>query len=79
MWFQQEDAKCRTVRETIKLLHETFPGHHLFDRFGDQKWSPRSCDLTPLDLFLWGCIEGGNSTLHQRNSARFMWNGNVQF
>ena len=34
MWFQQDDATCHTVNETIQLLHETFPGRVL-SRFGD--------------------------------------------
>ena len=53
MWFQQDDATCHTADETIQLLHETFPGRVL-SRFGDRNWPPRSCDLTPLDFFLWG-------------------------
>jgi len=41
MWFQQDGATCHTARETIQLLHETFPGRVL-SRFGDQNWPPRS-------------------------------------
>ena len=26
-------------------------------RFGDQNWFPRSCDLTPLDFFLWDYLK----------------------
>ncbi|GFT49387.1 hypothetical protein TNCV_4583541 [Trichonephila clavipes] len=26
-------------------------------RFGPVKWTPRSCDLTPLDYFLWGYVK----------------------
>ncbi|XP_018359883.1 PREDICTED: uncharacterized protein LOC108759083 [Trachymyrmex cornetzi] len=56
MWFQQDGATCHTARETIQLLHETFPGRVL-SRFGDQNWPPRSCDLTPLDFFLWSYLK----------------------
>lgn len=56
MWFQQDGATCHTARETLQLLHETFPGRVL-SRFGDQNWPPRSCDLTPLDFFLWGYLK----------------------
>ena len=42
--------------ETLKLMHGTFPGRVL-SRFGDQNWPPRSCDLTPLDFFLWGYLK----------------------
>src|ERR1700761_3019106 len=56
MWFQQDGATCHTARETIQLLHETFPGRVLF-RFGDKNWPPRLCDLTPLAFFLWGNLK----------------------
>ncbi|GFY30813.1 uncharacterized protein TNCV_3119731 [Trichonephila clavipes] len=26
-------------------------------RFGPVNWPPRSCDLTPLDYFLWGYVK----------------------
>ncbi|EFN78033.1 hypothetical protein EAI_06421, partial [Harpegnathos saltator] len=35
MWFQQDGATCHTARETIQLLHESFPGR-VISRFGDQ-------------------------------------------
>jgi len=56
MWFQQDGATCHAARETIQLLHETFPGR-VISRFGYQNWPPRSCDLTPLDFFLWGFLK----------------------
>ncbi|KAK0166333.1 hypothetical protein PV328_004759 [Microctonus aethiopoides] len=56
MWFQQDDAICHTARETIQLLHGSFPGR-VISRFGDRNWPPRSCDLTPLDFFLWGFLK----------------------
>ncbi|GFX23975.1 uncharacterized protein TNCV_2730801 [Trichonephila clavipes] len=28
-------------------------GDRLISRFGSVNWPPRSCDLTPLDYFLW--------------------------
>ncbi|GFU32368.1 hypothetical protein TNCV_1314301 [Trichonephila clavipes] len=31
-----------------------FPG---ISRFGPVNWPPRSCDLTPLDYFLWGYVK----------------------
>ncbi|GFW25372.1 sodium-coupled monocarboxylate transporter 1 [Trichonephila clavipes] len=31
--------------------------HHLISRFGPVNWPPRSCDLTPLDYFLWGYVK----------------------
>ncbi|CAI6366855.1 unnamed protein product [Macrosiphum euphorbiae] len=38
------------------LLHTKFEGR-LISRCGDQNWPPRSCDLTPMDFFLWGYVK----------------------
>ncbi|GFW63673.1 transposable element Tcb2 transposase [Trichonephila clavipes] len=56
LWFQQDGATCHTARATIDLLKDTF-GDRLISRFGPVKWPPRSCDLTPLDYFLWGYVK----------------------
>ncbi|GFT83979.1 putative DD41D transposase [Trichonephila clavipes] len=32
-------------------------GDRLNSRFGPVNWPPRSCDLTPLDYFLWGYVK----------------------
>ncbi|GFV19198.1 uncharacterized protein TNCV_3224161 [Trichonephila clavipes] len=56
LWFQQDGATCHTARATIDLLKDTFGDRHI-SRFGPVKWSPRSCDLTPLDYFLWGYVK----------------------
>ncbi|GFU54305.1 transposable element Tcb1 transposase [Trichonephila clavipes] len=53
LWFQQDGATCHTARATIDLLKDTF-GDRIISRFGPVNWLPRSCDLTPLDYFLWG-------------------------
>ncbi|GFW86815.1 uncharacterized protein TNCV_2809701 [Trichonephila clavipes] len=55
LWFQQDGATCHTARATIDLLKDTFAGR-LISRFGPVNWPPRSCDLTPLDYFLWGYV-----------------------
>ncbi|GFX32801.1 transposable element Tc3 transposase [Trichonephila clavipes] len=52
LWFHQDGATCHTARATIDLLKDTF-GDRLISRFGPVNWPPRSCDLTPLDYFLW--------------------------
>ncbi|GFT17863.1 uncharacterized protein TNCV_4910431 [Trichonephila clavipes] len=48
------------ARATIDLLKDTF-GDRLISRFGPVSWwtvwPPRSCDLTPLDYFLWGYVK----------------------
>ncbi|GFU81152.1 transposable element Tc3 transposase [Trichonephila clavipes] len=56
LWFQQDGATCHTARDTIDLLKDTF-GDRLISRFGPVDWPPRSCDLTPLDYFLWGYVK----------------------
>ncbi|GFW28840.1 uncharacterized protein TNCV_201631 [Trichonephila clavipes] len=56
LWFQQDGATCHTARATIDLLKDTF-GDRLISHFGPVNWSPRSCDLTPLDYFLWGYVK----------------------
>ncbi|GFX65572.1 uncharacterized protein TNCV_5083081 [Trichonephila clavipes] len=56
LWFQQDGATCHTARATFILLKDTF-GDRLISRFGPVNWPPRSCDLTPLDYFLWGYVK----------------------
>ncbi|GFU64251.1 DUF4817 domain-containing protein [Trichonephila clavipes] len=56
LWFQQNGATCHTARATIDLLKDTF-GDRLISRFGPVNWPPRSCDLTPLDYFLWSYVK----------------------
>ncbi|GFU03647.1 DUF4817 domain-containing protein [Trichonephila clavipes] len=55
-WFKQDGATCHTARATIDLLKDTF-GDRLISRFGPVNWPPRSCDLTPLDYFLWSYVK----------------------
>ncbi|GFT34827.1 putative DD41D transposase [Trichonephila clavipes] len=54
--FQQDGATCHTAHTTIDFLKDTF-GDRLISRFGPVNWPPRSCDLTPLDYFLWGYVK----------------------
>ncbi|GFT89328.1 putative DD41D transposase [Trichonephila clavipes] len=56
LWFQQDGATSHTAFATIDLLKDTF-GDRLISRFGPVNWPPRSCDLTPLDFFLWGYVK----------------------
>ncbi|GFW91587.1 DUF4817 domain-containing protein [Trichonephila clavipes] len=56
LWFQQDGATCHTARATIDLLKDTF-GYRLISRFGPVNGPPRSCDLTPLDYFLWSYVK----------------------
>ncbi|GFX18612.1 DUF4817 domain-containing protein [Trichonephila clavipes] len=56
LWFQQDGATCHTARATIDLLKDTL-GDRLISRFGPVNWPPRSCDLAPLDYFLWSDVK----------------------
>ncbi|GFX83202.1 putative DD41D transposase [Trichonephila clavipes] len=56
LWFQQDGATCNTARAAIDLLKDTL-GDRLISRFGPVNLPPRSCDLTPLDYFLWGYVK----------------------
>ncbi|GFT54734.1 DUF4817 domain-containing protein [Trichonephila clavipes] len=56
LWFRQDGVTCHTAHATIDLLKDTF-GDRLISRFEPVNWPPRSCDLTPLDYFLWGYVK----------------------
>ena len=56
IWFQQDGATCHTPRETMDLLRSRF-GEQFISRFGLVDWPPRSCDITPLDFYLWGYVK----------------------
>ncbi|GFX81209.1 DUF4817 domain-containing protein [Trichonephila clavipes] len=56
LWFHQDGVTCHTARATIDLLKDAF-GDRLISRFRPVNWPPRSCDLTPLDYFLWGYVK----------------------
>ena len=56
MWFQQDGTTSHTARVTIDLWKGKF-GERVISRNGPVEWSPRSCDLTPLDFFLRGHIK----------------------
>lgn len=56
VYFQQDGATCHTTRENITFLQSKFP-QRVISRNSDFNWPPRSCDLTPLDFFLWGFLK----------------------
>ncbi|GFT73403.1 uncharacterized protein TNCV_150081 [Trichonephila clavipes] len=55
LWFEQDGVTCHTACATIDLLKDTF-GDRVISRFGPVNGPPRSCDLTPLDYFLWDYV-----------------------
>ena len=52
MWFQQDGATCHTACVTKSEF-----GEHFISRSEPLNWQPRSCDLMPLDYFLWGYVK----------------------
>ena len=51
--FQQDGATCYTAEATLDVLRPVFE-NRIISRRADFVWPPRSCDLTPLDYYLWG-------------------------
>lgn len=56
IWFQQDGATCHTAALTMDLLRQHFDDNFI-SRNGPVNWPPRSCDITPLDFFLWGYVK----------------------
>lgn len=56
MWLQQDGAPPHYHREVREFLDNNYPQKWI-GRGGFVQWPPRSCDLTPLDFFLWGYIK----------------------
>ena len=56
IWFQQDVATWHTAAATFDVLRPVFKDC-IFSRRTDVVWPPRSCDLTPLDYYLWGAVK----------------------
>ena len=56
IWFQQDGTTCHTAKATLDVLRPVFEDH-IISRRADNVWPPRSCDLTPLDYYLWGAFK----------------------
>lgn len=56
LYFQQDGAPPHISTANMEILRAKF-GESLISRNGPIKWPPRSCDLTPLDYFLWGYVK----------------------
>ena len=52
IWFQQDGATCHTTETTLNVLRPVFE-----DPRSDVVCPPQSCDLTPLDYYLWGAVK----------------------
>ena len=56
IWFQQDGATCHTDNITIDLLR-IVSENRIISRNSVVNWPPRSCDLIPLDYFLWETVK----------------------
>ena len=56
IWFQQDGATYHTAKDTLDFLCPVFEDR-VISRRADGLWPPQSCDLTPLDYYLWGTIK----------------------
>ena len=55
IWFQQGDATCHATEATVDVLLPVFEDAVIIRR-ADVIWPPGSCDLSPLDYYLWGAV-----------------------
>ena len=55
IWFQQKDATSHTAEATLDVLRPVFEVR-IISRSADVDRPHRSCDLTPLDYYLWGAV-----------------------
>ena len=57
IWLQQDGATCHTAEATLDVLRPLVFEDHTINRRAEVVWPPRSCDLTPLDYYLWGAVK----------------------
>ena len=56
IWFQHDGATCYTAEARLDVLRPVFEDRIVSLRV-DVIWPPQSCDLTPLDYYLWGAVK----------------------
>ena len=56
IWFHLDGATCRTADATLEVLRPVFQDR-IISRRANVVWPPRSCDLTPLDYYLWAAVK----------------------
>ncbi|KZC13210.1 hypothetical protein WN55_05887 [Dufourea novaeangliae] len=56
MWFQHDGCPAHYAKESRQLLQRQFPNRWI-GRDGEFPWPPRSPELTPLNVFLWGTLK----------------------
>ena len=55
-WFQQDGATCHTAEATLDISQPVFE-EFIISRRADVVWPPQSCDLRPLDYYLWAAVK----------------------
>ena len=56
IWVQQDGAKCHTAEATLDILSPIFEDR-IISRKAEVVWLPISCDLTPLEYYLWDAVK----------------------
>ena len=56
IWLQQDCATCHKAEATLDILRLVF-GDCIISRRADVVWPARSCDLIPLNDYLWGAVK----------------------
>ena len=56
LWFQQDDVTCHTAEATFDVLSPVLEDLFI-SRRANVVCPPQSCDLTPLDYYLWGTVK----------------------
>ena len=56
IWFQQDGATSHTAEATLDVLGTVFEDR-IISRRADVVWPLRTCNLTPLDYYLWGAVK----------------------
>ena len=56
IWFQQDGTTCHPTEATLDVLSSVFENRIISCR-ADVVWPLRSCDLSPLEYYLWGAVK----------------------
>ena len=85
LWFMQDGASSHYATIVRNVLYAHFTDRWI-GRRGTIDWPPRSCDLTPMDFFLWGYLKDlvysqsprtlADLQLPHRGGHEFCTNGN---
>ena len=63
---QQDGASSHSANKTVAWLQQNLPKRWI-GKDGLLEWPPRSPDLSPVDIFLWGYVKGNVFSTQPRN------------